>query len=75
MRGVGSRVPVSELLHCSQWGASEGLDRILTLSLVAHYQEGAMEILTNAQQQLTCLHLTSVTVQSSEVYMCTRVRA
>ena len=38
-----------------------------TLSLVAYYQEGAMEILTSAQQQPICLHLTSVTVQCSEV--------
>ena len=41
---------------------------MFTLSLVAYYQEGAMEILTSAQQQPICLHLTSVTVQCSEVY-------
>ena len=44
---------------------------ILTLSLVAHYQEGAMEILTVAQQQIKCLHLSPVTLQCSEVYMYT----
>ena len=55
-------------MNCCQWGTLGGLDRILTLSLVAHYQEGAMEILTSAQQQLQCLHLTPVTVQCSEVY-------
>ena len=51
------------------------MDRILTLSLVAHYQEGAMEIFTSAQQQPICLHPTplTVTVQCSEVYTCTYI--
>ena len=38
-----------------------------SVTIAAHYLEGAMEILTSAQQQLQYLHLTPVTVQCSKV--------